>query len=644
MRALPDTEFVEAIYQRYLGRAADEVGKAHYLHLLGDGWRRARVLKDLRRSAEARCYAQYRRRRVAIADFMRQEQPPLLPTDLRRLPLPKPRIALLGTCLAEGLLQVALDQGWPMRHYLADSGLQNVGPEIAPDQFDAVLVNLTLRSILGMAVDGGEGDLFHLRSDLDITQVQEQALMRLRQVMDRLLVGMPAGLPVFFLAFLEPPPQLFGVFGRNRHRSLYALVRALNDAMEQALVEQGRAYFFEINDIRQYYGDATAYDGYDAHYTHHSLSAVSLQGEWIYRDILERLEGAMRVLRAEDPVKLIITDLDNTLWRGVLAEEDEIVPWQHTEGWPLGYAEALLECKRRGILLAICSKNDEGPTRERFQQLWGQRLRLEDFCSVQINWQPKSQNIAEILRITNMLPDYALFIDDNPLEIAEVTREYPQIRTLTGDPERWRHVLLYAPETQVAQVTEESGQRTALVQAKKVRDAEAQSMDRDAWLQSLNLTLRFDRIVDAGHSRYARALELLNRTNQFNTTGQRWSNAEMQDWLASGGWLLAARGEDRFANHGLVALALLRGHGIEQVVLSCRVFGLGIESALLVEALRQMQEHGHADFVGHFTATGRNDACRDFWPAHGFTQEAGSSLWRGSMEPDAPTWIRSEGG
>ncbi len=644
LRALPDAEFVEAIYQRYLGRAADEEGRAYYLRLLRAGRGRVRVLKDFRRSAEARRYAQYRQRRLAIADFLRKEQPPLLPTELRRLPLPKPRIALLGTCLAEGLLQVALDQGWPMRHYLADSGLQNADPEIAPDQFDAVLVNLTLRSILGMAAEGGDGDLFHLRPELDIAQRQEQALMRLRQVMDRLLAGMPAGLPVFFLAFLEPPPQLFGVLGSNRRRSLYALVRALNDAMEQALVEQGRAYFLEINDIRQYYGDATAYDGYDAHYTHHSLSPVSLQGEWIYQDILERLDGALRVLSAEDSVKIVITDLDNTLWRGVLAEEDEIVPWQHTEGWPLGYAEALLECKRRGILLAICSKNDEGPTRERFQQLWGQRLRLEDFCSVQINWQPKSQNIAQILRTINILPDHALFIDDHPLEIEEVRRAFPRMRFLTGAPERWRHALLYAPETQVARVSEESGLRTDSIQAKAARELAAVDMDRDAWLWSLGLTLRFDRIVDVGHFRYARALELLNRTNQFNTTGQRWSDAELRDWLASGGWLLAARAEDRFANHGLVALALLRDHGIEQVVLSCRVFSLGIESALLVEALRQMQESGHADFVGHFTATGRNDACRDFWPAHGFTQDAGSSLWRGSLVPDAPTWIRSEGG
>jgi FkbH-like protein len=150
------------------------------------------------------------------------------------------------------------------------------------------------------------------------------------------------------------------------------------------------------------------------------------------------------------------------------------------------------------------------------------------------------------------------------------------------------------------------------------RDQAAPVQDREAWLQDLGLTLRFDRIADARHSRYARALELLNKTNQFNTTGQRWSDAEMRVWLGAGGRLLAASAEDRFANHGLIALALLRDNEIVQVVLSCRVFGLGIETALLAEALRQMQEAGYTDYVGRFTATGRNDACRAFWPAHGY--------------------------
>ncbi|UEO01127.1 HAD-IIIC family phosphatase [Acidiferrobacter thiooxydans] len=410
--ALSDADFVEALYQRHLGRVADGHGKAYYLRLLQHGWTRPRVLRDFKRSPEARRYAQHQKRRDLLKAILRPEQPPLLPDELRRCPAQKPRTALLGTCLAESLLQVALDGGWPIRHFLMDSGLQEVDRQIVAEAFDAVLVNLTLRTLLSMSVEEGDGDLFYLRPERNMGQIQAQAVLNLRQVVDHILAAIPPGLPVFFVSLLEPPAQVEGVLGRNRHGSLYRLVRSLNDALEDHLSALPQGHYLEINDICRYYGDASVYDGYLSHYTHNGLSPLSVQGEWIARDILERLDGAVRVLRAEDPVKLIITDLDNTLWRGVLAEEDEIIPWQHTEGWPLSYAEALLACKQRGILLAICSKNEEGPTCERFRQLWGQRLRLEDFCSVRINWQPKSQNIAQILRTANILPDHALFILD----------------------------------------------------------------------------------------------------------------------------------------------------------------------------------------------------------------------------------------
>jgi FkbH-like protein len=643
LAALSDSEFVEALYQYHLGRAADVQGKAHYLDLLQQGRSRLRVLRDVLRSPEARRHAEHQKHRDFLTTLLHPEQPPLLPNELRRCPPQKPRTALLGTCLAESLLQVAVQMGWPMRHYLMDSGLQEVDRQIDADSFDVVLVNLTLRTVLSMSVEEGNGDLFHLRPELDMGQIQEQAIMRLRQVVDHILDAIPDGLPVFFVALLEPPPQAAGVLGRNRQGSLYRMVRSLNDALEDHLAASPLGYYLEINDIRQYYGDASAYDGYRSHYTHNGLSPVSVQGEWIVRDILERLEGALRVLRAEDPVKLIITDLDNTLWRGVLAEEDEIVPWQHTEGWPLGYAEALLECKRRGILLAICSKNDDGPTRERFEQVWGQRLRLKDFCSVQINWQPKSHNIAEILRITNILPDQALFIDDHPLEIDEVRRAFPQMRFLTGTPERWRQVLLYAPETQVTRVSEESAHRTDLIQAKAARELAAVEMDRDTWLRSLALTLRFDEITTPDHARYLRALELLNKTNQFNTTGQRWTDGEMRAWLASGGRLLATSATDRFAHHGLIALALLGDGEIQQVVLSCRVFGLGIETALLRRAMERIQNAGHREVSARFQPTGKNDACRTFWGDHGFRKTEAEGFWQGNAPPQWPAWIGLEG-
>ncbi|MDA8246715.1 HAD-IIIC family phosphatase [Acidithiobacillus sp.] len=321
-----------------------------------------------------------------------------------------------------------------------------------------------------------------MRSDTDWSTLQERAKHQLNTVLARVLSELSETMPVFFLAFLEPATQINGILGRNRQNTLYALVRGLNDYLEDRLTGVQNAHYLEVNDLRQYYGDATAYDGYVSHFTHGGVLS-SRQGHLIHLGILERVQAALRVLRGEHPVKLIITDLDNTIWKGVLAEADEIIPLEVTEGWPLGYVEALLACKQRGILLAICSKNDETVTRRNFEKVWGNRLQMEDFCSVQINWQPKSANIARILAETNILPEHTLFIDDSPLEISEVTRAYSQIRTLTGEPERWRHLLLYAPETQVLRVTEESVHRTELIQAKVARDQSALMQDRETWLQ-----------------------------------------------------------------------------------------------------------------------------------------------------------------
>jgi len=186
---LTDSEFIEAIYQRYLGRSADAQGMEHYLRLLTSQRGRSRVLRDIRRSPEARRYARCGRRpqiiTQTITQFLREDPAPLLPTELDRNPRPKPRVALLGTCLAEDLLQVAMGQGWSVRHFLLDSGPHETGPQIAADAFDAVLVHLTLRTILLVVTESGDGDLFHLRPGWDIGTVREKAVAYLNALIQQ---------------------------------------------------------------------------------------------------------------------------------------------------------------------------------------------------------------------------------------------------------------------------------------------------------------------------------------------------------------------------------------------------------------------------------------------------------------------------
>ncbi|WP_253195874.1 hypothetical protein [Burkholderia cenocepacia] len=155
----------------------------------------------------------------------------------------------------------------------------------------------------------------------------------------------------------------------------------MNDRLAEILDHTHDGYYVELNDLRQHYGDMFSYDGYFNHFTH----AANDSSEF-YLALISRVDQALRILKSKNPIKLIVTDLDNTLWKGVLAEEDEIVSASLVEGWPLGYAEALLECKRRGILLAISSKNDEKFILENFSRVWGSRISLEDFCSIKVNW------------------------------------------------------------------------------------------------------------------------------------------------------------------------------------------------------------------------------------------------------------------
>ena len=243
-----------------------------------------------------------------------------------------------------------------------------------------------------------------------------------------------------------------------------------------------------------------------------------------------------RTLRQVDSVKLVVVDLDDTLWRGVLAEENDISP-DRIEGWPLGLVEALLYLRRRGVLLAILSKNDEARATKLFEDIYGRYMPLEAFTIRKINWKPKSENMQEILKEANLLPRNVVFIDDNPVERAAVRAAFPDLRVLGDNPLLCRRILLHSPETQVAKITEESSRRGEMVKAQIVREESRAKMSREDFIESLNVEVTIEAIDRLDHPRFARAFELINKTNQFNTTGRRWREGEIQALLQGGGAL-----------------------------------------------------------------------------------------------------------
>jgi len=537
------------------------------------------------------------------------------------------RIALLGTCMTDKLSRAFDALGDDTHTYVLSTPHDRV-PDAAWETYEAAIVMFNLRELLG-------DDLSHTRitDDASYAALESRAQSNLKIIIRSVTEAIAGRTPVFFMSLVEPPNSYQGVLLNNRRRSLFSIVSSLNTAMATMLEADAACHYLEINDLMSYFGSRQLSDGYFNHFTHAGFKGRL--SKVFHEAIVVRIWQALTILRSDRQIKLIVTDLDNTLWKGVLAEMDEIEYSRHIDGWPLGYVEALLEFKRRGGLLAICSKNDHDETVNRFARLWGESLLITDFCSVKIGWQPKSDGIREILAETNLLPANVLFIDDNPREIEEVRSAFPEIRTLSGDEKMWRSYILYSPFTQVARISAESASRTELMAAKTRRDVEALNTSRDDYLRGLKLRLAFHLIRERSDRLYPRAVELLNKTNQFNTTGKRWSDAEIATLLAHSGFMIGLSARDKFGENGLVAVAIIRERTIEQIVLSCRMFGLGVETALL-SYIGRMQLAQQALLID----TGRNKGCASFYRDHGMSERDGK--WVAADFPETPPWIAIE--
>jgi FkbH-like protein len=210
---------------------------------------------------------------------------------------------------------------------------------------------------------------------------------------------------------------------------------------------------------------------------------------------------------------------------------------------------------------------------------------------------------------------------------------------LASGSDDWRRIVLQAPEMQVATVTRESRERTQLVRARIDREQGAQGVDRQTWLKSLELKQRFVAVRSTQDAGFARVFELINKTNQFNTTGKRWTQAEFEELFARGGFCLTSSLRDKTADNGVIGIVIVRGAEIVQAVLSCRVFGLGAELAIGAIASRLALKSGQTA-LGRIVKTDKNLASREFFAKLGFQQNgADEGLFETGVAPVSPEWI-----
>ncbi|MFE6056723.1 HAD-IIIC family phosphatase [Kitasatospora sp. NPDC056446] len=324
--------------------------------------------------------------------------------------------------------------------------------------------------------------------------------------------------------------------------------------------------------------------------------------------------------------RVVVVDLDNTLWGGVLGEDGPygVALAQGPDGEAFaGFQEYLRQLRRRGIALAVASKNDRDLVERALAEVPGMRLRRSDFAAVVADWRPKSEQLLDIAARLRLGPEHLAFVDDNPVERAEVRAHLPEVDVieLPDRPALFRRALAGRPTLQPGRTTDADLSRTASLDALAAADSlRVASSSPEQFLDSLAMraTVRRPAAEDLD-----RAAQLLQKTNQFNLTSRRHSRDRLARLAADPDWTcLLLSLSDRFADHGTVGLLLLHRTGadaeIDTLVLSCRVIGRTAERRLLHTAAEAARAAGCVRLLGLHVPTGRNGLVRDLYPGLGF--------------------------
>ena len=324
--------------------------------------------------------------------------------------------------------------------------------------------------------------------------------------------------------------------------------------------------------------------------------------------------------------KLVVADLDNTLWEGEIGEGEVV---HH-----LDRQETLKALSRKGVVLAVNSKNDPGKVHWR-----GAALSADDFVNMQINWEPKAANMRRIREALNLKYKDYVFVDDRGDQREMVQSAYPEMCVLDAtDPRTWRLMRLWADLLP----SQGEADRTQLYREREAREGflEAEVAEEDQASQFAKLGIKVH-IRRARGGDVKRVVELINRTNQYNLRGSRTSFREASEWNdAPGRTILVADAADKFGQMGMVCAAFVErgeaGPTIPVFVQSCRVIGYAIERSLLNAVKRSA---AGKSVVGLYAETPHNGPCRSMYADNGFQVEGGGWIYRGQAAPEDAPWL-----
>ncbi len=330
--------------------------------------------------------------------------------------------------------------------------------------------------------------------------------------------------------------------------------------------------------------------------------------------------------------KCAVLDLDGTLWGGVIGEDG--LNGIHLGGGAAGesfvaFQRYLKAAAQTGLLLAVCSKNNEVDARQPFLEHPEMALRLDDIACFRANWQPKDENLRAIAKTLNIGTDALAFIDDNPAERARVRQFLPEVEVveLPAEPALYAATVARRRLFDKLSLTREDRERTVSMRQNVEREQLASAAGNiDDYLAGLDMRVQlapFDEV------NLTRIVQLINKTNQFNVTTRRRTEAEARMLMASGAYTQAMRVSDRLGDSGLtgVLIAVPEGDGVLRLdtwLMSCRVLGRKLDEAMFSALVQYAKTKGFAQIRCEFIPTPRNEVVRDLFERLGCTAAGGN--------------------
>lgn len=342
--------------------------------------------------------------------------------------------------------------------------------------------------------------------------------------------------------------------------------------------------------------------------------------------------------------KCLVLDLDNTLWGGVIGDDGVhglLLGRDHAVGEAfLDFQRYVKNLRRRGVILAVCSKNEAENAKEGFSHP-DSILKLEDFAVFKANWNPKPDNIREIASELNIGLDSIVFVDDNPAERALVSNQLPEVATpeLGSDVSRFAEILEHERFFEADKIVRDDLNRSEYYSANAQRSAhESQFSNYGEFLESLEMAAEIGPFMPMYLERIT---QLINKTNQFNLTTKRYTSAEVEGMSQDPGFItLYGRLVDRFGDNGLVSVLAGRVHGdtleLDLWLMSCRVLNREMELAMFDALIEQCRTKGIRTIIGVYIPSKKNAMVANHYAGLGFTRQDGSEESRQTWRYEIP--------